>query len=123
MLGSRPRGQFELLMAGSLRDLIPDEHVLARADRVLELSWLRAEVRGCYAAAGAGRPSIDPEAAVRLLPRALSAGFVEEVLRISNREAIPGIGGALASSHKLSRAAPFRQRPITSQCSKGTAAC
>jgi hypothetical protein len=43
MLGSRQRGQSELLMAGSLRDLVPDDHVLARVDRVLDLSWLRAE--------------------------------------------------------------------------------
>jgi hypothetical protein len=61
MLGSRPRGQSELLIAGSLRDLIPDDHVLARVDRVLDLGWLRAEVRECYAADGAGRPGIDPE--------------------------------------------------------------
>ncbi|PWC26596.1 hypothetical protein CR165_22410 [Pseudoroseomonas aestuarii] len=45
MLGSRVRGQTELIMAGSLRDLIPDDHILARVDRVLDLSWLRAEVR------------------------------------------------------------------------------
>ncbi len=32
-------------MAGSLRDLVSDDHVLARVDRVLDLSWLRAEVR------------------------------------------------------------------------------
>ena len=38
MLGSKPRGQFELMMAGSLRDLVPDDHVLARVDRVLDLS-------------------------------------------------------------------------------------
>src|ERR671916_372055 len=56
MLGSKARGQCELLMAGSLRDLVPDDHVLARVDRVLDLSWLRAEVRNCYAADGAGRP-------------------------------------------------------------------
>ncbi len=46
MLGSRMRGQTELLMAGSLRDLVPDDHVLARVDRVLDLSWLRAERDG-----------------------------------------------------------------------------
>ena len=32
----------------SLRQLIPDDHVLARVDRVLDLSWLRAEVVGLY---------------------------------------------------------------------------
>jgi len=49
MLGSKARGQSEFLMAGSLRDLIPDDHILARVDWVLDLSWLCAEVRSCYA--------------------------------------------------------------------------
>jgi len=78
MLGSRVRGQTELLMAGSLRDLIPDEHILARVDRVLDLSWLRAEVRHLYAADGAGRPGIDPEAAVRLMLAGFLLGIVHD---------------------------------------------
>ena len=78
MLGSKPRGQRELLMAGSLRDLVPDGHVLARVDRVLDLSWLRAEVRTCYAAGGAGRPGIDPEAAVRLMLAGFLLGIVHD---------------------------------------------
>ena len=76
MLGSKPRGQCELLMAGSLRDLVPDDHVVARVDRVVDVSWLRAEVRSCYAADGAGRPGIDPEAAVRLM----LAGFLLSIV-------------------------------------------
>ncbi len=31
-------------MAGSRHDFVPDGHVLARVDRVLDLSWLRAQV-------------------------------------------------------------------------------
>ena len=60
MLGSKLRGQSEFLMAGSLRDLVPDDHILARVDRVLDLSWLRCEVRSRYAPDGASRPGIDP---------------------------------------------------------------
>jgi transposase len=78
MLGSRVRGQTELIMAGSLRDLIPDDHILARVDRVLDLSWLRAEVRQLYAADGAGRPGIDPEAAVRLMLAGFLLGIVHD---------------------------------------------
>lgn len=78
MLGRRVRGQTELLMAGSLRDLIPDEHILARVDRVLDLSWLRAEVRHLYASDGAGRPGIDPEAAVRLMLAGFLLGLVHD---------------------------------------------
>jgi hypothetical protein len=37
--------------------------VLARVDRVLDLSWLREEVEGLYCRDD-GRPGIDPEAAV-----------------------------------------------------------
>lgn len=37
------------------------------SDKVLDLSWLRAEVRDCYSVDGAGRPGIDPEVAVRLM--------------------------------------------------------
>jgi hypothetical protein len=48
MLGRKERDQLELFITGSLRQLIPDEHVLARVDRVLELSRLREEVANCY---------------------------------------------------------------------------
>jgi len=78
MLGSKCRGQTELMMAGSLRELVPDDHVLARADRVLNLCWLRAEVRDCYAADGAGRPGIDPEVALRLMLAGLLLGIVHD---------------------------------------------
>ena len=78
MLGSKPRGQLELMVAGSLRDFVPDDHVLARVDRVLDLSWLRAEVRDCYAADGAGRPGIDPDAALRLMLAGFLLGIVHD---------------------------------------------
>ena len=38
MLGRKERDQLELFITGSLRQLIPDDHVLARVDRVLDLS-------------------------------------------------------------------------------------
>lgn len=66
MIGNRTRDQLEFFVCGSLRDLVPDDHILARVDRVLDLGWLRGEVADLYAQ-GAGRPGIDPEAAVRLM--------------------------------------------------------
>jgi hypothetical protein len=45
MLGKRERRQRELFVAGSLGDLVPDDHVLARVDRVLALAWLPGEGR------------------------------------------------------------------------------
>lgn len=38
MLGRNERDQLELFITGSLKQLVPDEHVLARVDRVLDLS-------------------------------------------------------------------------------------
>jgi hypothetical protein len=40
MRGCKERGQQELFISGSLRQLIPDDPVLARVDRVLDLSSL-----------------------------------------------------------------------------------
>ena len=77
MLEHRDRLQDELFVAASLRELIPDDHVLVGVDRVLELSWLRGEVAGCYDLSQ-GRPGIDPEAAVRLMLAGLLLGIVED---------------------------------------------
>jgi len=77
MLEHRDRLQDELFVAGSLRELIPDDHVLVGVDRVLDLGWLRGEVAGCYDLAQ-GRPGIDPEAAVRLMLAGLLLGIVED---------------------------------------------
>ena len=47
MLGQKDRCQPELFVAGSLRALLPDDHILVRVDQVLDLSWLRAKVSDC----------------------------------------------------------------------------
>src|SRR5688572_5600870 len=59
MLGRKERRQPELFVAGSLRDLLPDDHILVRVARVLDLGWLHEEVAALYGAS-TGRPSIDP---------------------------------------------------------------
>jgi transposase len=56
--------------------LVPEDHILRRVDKVLDLSWLADEVRDLYCADN-GRPSIDPEAAVRLM----LAGFFQGIVR------------------------------------------
>ena len=71
------RDQLELFLIGSLRQLVPDDHVLARVDRVLDLSWLREEVADCYCVDD-GRPGIDPEVAVRLMLAGLLSGIVHD---------------------------------------------
>ena len=70
MLGRKERDRLGLFVAGSPRDLLPDDHVLVRVDRVSDLSWLRAEMAGLHCAANV-RPGGDPEVAVRLM----RAGF------------------------------------------------
>ena len=60
MIGSQDHWQEDLFVACPLRDLIPEDHILNQVDRVLDLSWLREQVRGLYSASQ-GRPSIDPE--------------------------------------------------------------
>ncbi|MGR3436204.1 MAG: IS1182 family transposase [Shimia sp.] len=77
MLGRQNRDQLEFMVCGSLRDLVPDDHVLARVDRVLDLGWLRDEVAGLYAD-GIGRPGIDPEAALRLMLAGFLLGIVHD---------------------------------------------
>lgn len=77
MLGRKERGQPELFITGSLRGLIPDDHVLVRVDQVLDLGWLRAEVADLYCADN-GRPGIDPEVAVRLMLAGFLLGIVQD---------------------------------------------
>ena len=77
MIGNQDRSQRTLFIPGSLDQLVPDDHILKRVDRVLDLSWLREEVRDCYDEAN-GRPSIDPESAVRLMLAGFFHGFVHD---------------------------------------------
>lgn len=77
MLGQQDRWQGTLFVAGSLEDLIPEDHILRQVDKVLDLSWLRDEVRECYSES-TGRPGIDPEAAVRLMLAGFFHGIVHD---------------------------------------------
>ena len=77
MMGSKRREQMDLFVAGSLDRLIPDDHVLVRVDRVLDLSWLRAEVAECYCADN-GRPGVDPEVALRLMLAGMLLGIAHD---------------------------------------------
>ena len=85
MLGNQNRWQEDLFVAGSLSTLIPDDHILRQVDNILDLSWLRNEVRDLYDTRQ-GRPSIDPEAAVRLMLAMLTVKIMPTLKRkISTR--------------------------------------
>src|SRR5687767_1372823 len=77
MLGRKDRDQAELFVTGSLRQLVPDDHILARVEQVLDLSWLRAEVADLYCPDN-GRPGIAPEVAVRLMLAGFLLGIVHD---------------------------------------------
>jgi len=71
----KDRWQEDLFVACPLSELVPEDHILKRVDKVLDLSWLHDEVRACYCQDN-GRASIDPESAARLM----LAGFFQGVV-------------------------------------------
>ena len=77
MIGRQDRWQEDLFVAAPLSSLVPDDHILKRVDHVLDLSWLREEVASAYCESN-GRPSIDPEAAVRLMLAGFFQGIVQD---------------------------------------------
>jgi transposase len=77
MLGIQERWQEDLFVAGPLSSLIPDDHILKKVDKVLDLSWLRKEVSELYCQTN-GRPGIDPESAVRLMLAGFFQGIVHD---------------------------------------------
>jgi len=77
LIGNQERWQEELFVAGPLSSLIPDDHILKLVDKVLDLSWLRDEVKDLYCCDN-GRPGIDPEAAVRLMLAGFFQGIVHD---------------------------------------------
>jgi len=77
MIGDQDRWQEDIFVAGPLSDLIPDDHIVKQVDKVLDLSWLRDVVRDCYDEQQ-GRPSIDPESALRLMLAGYFQGIVHD---------------------------------------------
>jgi transposase len=103
MIGQQQRWQEDLFVVGSLKDLIPDDYVLRRVDRVLDLDWLRDEVADCYCEDN-GRPAIDPEAAVRLMIAGLLLGIVHDRKLI--REAQVNLAIRWFAGYRLHEALP-----------------
>ena len=103
VIGKQERGQEELFVAGSLRGLLPDDHILVLVNKVIDLSWLREEVKGLYDQEN-GRPSIDPEAAVRLMLAGFYAGISED--RKLMREAQVNIAMRWFAGYRLDEKLP-----------------
>ena len=65
MMGERRVMQEALFYGFSLERHVPDNHMLRRIDRFVDLSELRAHLGPYYS--DVGRPSIDPELMMRML--------------------------------------------------------
>ncbi len=65
MMGEPVGRQDRLFYEFDLEDVVPPDHLLRKIDAVLDLSWLRGELKAHYS--GIGRPSICPELMIRML--------------------------------------------------------
>ena len=65
MMGERRVMQEALFYGFSLERHVPDDHLLRKIDRFVDLSEVRAHLGPYYS--DVGRPSIDPELMVRML--------------------------------------------------------
>ena len=70
MMGPRQVAQGALFYEFSIEDHVPEDHLLRRIDRFLDLSDIRRHLAPHYSATG--RPSVDPELMIRML----LAGYV-----------------------------------------------
>jgi transposase len=65
MMGPPVGRQDRLFYDLCLEDVVPADHLLRRIDAVLDLSWLRGELKAHYS--DIGRPSVCPELMIRML--------------------------------------------------------
>ena len=105
MQSRKDRLQEDLFVASPLRDLVPEDHILKRVDAILDLSWLHAAVRDCYCQDN-GRPSIDPESALRLMLAGFFQGIVHD--RKLLREAQVNLAIRWFAGYRLDEALPER---------------
>ncbi len=60
-VGRQDRFSYEF----NLEEMVPSDHLLRKIDAVLDLSWLRGELKAYYS--HTGRPSVCPELMIRML--------------------------------------------------------
>jgi transposase len=65
MMGRSSQDQRQLFYSFNLEEVVPDDHQVRAVARVLDLSWVRAELAPRYSLIG--RPSIDPVLMIRML--------------------------------------------------------
>ena len=65
MMGRQKNEQAQLFYSFRLDEVVPDDHQVRDIARVLDLSWVHAELAPYYPKIG--RPSIDPVLMIRML--------------------------------------------------------
>src|SRR5438445_1778427 len=65
MMGRLNHDQRQLFYSFSLKEVVPDDHLVRKIAAVLDLSWVHAELAPHYP--DNGRPSIDPQLMIRML--------------------------------------------------------
>jgi transposase len=58
MMGRSSQDQGQLFYSFNLEEVVPEDHLVRTVARVLDLSWVRAELAPHYS--HTGRPSVDP---------------------------------------------------------------
>ena len=118
MMGERRVMQEALFYGFSLERHVPDDHMLRKIDRFVDLSEVRAHLGPYYG--DVGRPSIDPELMIRMLIAGYCFGIrserrlCEEVhLNLAYRW-ILSLGGSMATSPIIQRS----QRTATAASAK-----
>ena len=74
---NKDRWQEDLFVACPLSSLVPEDHILKRVDKILELYWVRELVRECYCQDNS-HPSIDHKSALRLMLAGFFQGIVHD---------------------------------------------
>jgi transposase len=103
MQSKRERLGYEMTLLPSLEALVPADHLLRRLDKVLDLSFVHEAVRDKYCPDN-GRPSIDPEVAIRLF--LLQAVYGYGSVRALMREAQMHLGYRWFIGYRLDEALP-----------------
>ena len=94
MMGERRVMQEALFYGFSLERHVPDNHLLRRIDRFVDLSEVRTHLEPYYSETG--RPSIDPELMIRMLIVGYGFGIRSERRRATRSTSTLPIAGSVA---------------------------
>ena len=76
MMGRKDKPQSPLFYSFNLDEVVPQDHLLRKIDRFLDLSDLRQHLASYYS--HTGRPSVDPELMIRMLIIGYCLGICSE---------------------------------------------